>query len=232
MQKVEGMGMVRRTSSVPGLARRSTAAEMGLTPEQAAIIERMRAAQDSCGGWLDTSKKYASTNRMHESCFLCKRFAQLSSLSLHVLFPLPLTVASSFTRRTMEATSAVLWEHFKKIPQDKLQAHIILRFNGYDTDHSGSLDRTEMREAMAEMGRRPSETELDDLMAIADKDGDGTINLDEFSLYIFQQIGVKDSKKSKEIRKAETVKKFGRSPSAPAEFERLPSTDSASSGKI
>jgi len=190
MQKVEGMGMVRRTSSVPGLARRSTAAEMGLTPEQAAIIERMRAAQDSCGGWLDTSKK------------------------------------------TMEATSAVLWEHFKKIPQDKLQAHIILRFNGYDTDHSGSLDRTEMREAMAEMGRRPSETELDDLMAIADKDGDGTINLDEFSLYIFQQIGVKDSKKSKEIRKAETVKKFGRSPSAPAEFERLPSTDSASSGKI
>ena len=57
MQKVEGMGMVRRTSSVPGLARRSTAAEMGLTPEQAAIIERMRAAQDSCGGWLDTSKK-------------------------------------------------------------------------------------------------------------------------------------------------------------------------------
>lgn len=106
---------------------------------------------------------------MHESCFLCKRFAQLSSLSLHVLLPLPLTVASSFTRRTMEATSAVLWDHFKKIPQDKLQAHIILRFNSYDTDHSGSLDRTEMREAMAEMGRRPSETELDDLMAIADK---------------------------------------------------------------
>lgn len=63
----------------------------------------------------------------------------------------------------------MLWEHFKKIPQDKLQAHIILRFNGYDTDHSGSLDRTEMREAMAEMGRRPSETELDDLMKIADQ---------------------------------------------------------------
>jgi hypothetical protein len=57
MSKVEGMGMVRRTSSVPGLARRSTTAEMGLSPEQAAIIERMRAAQDNCGSWLDTSKK-------------------------------------------------------------------------------------------------------------------------------------------------------------------------------
>jgi len=69
----------------------------------------------------------------------------------------------------MEATSSVLWDHFKTIPQEKLQSHIILRFNSYDTDHSGSLDRTEMREAMAEMGRRPSETELDDLMRIADK---------------------------------------------------------------
>lgn len=69
----------------------------------------------------------------------------------------------------MEATSSVLWEHFKTIPQEKLQSHIILRFNSYDTDHSGSLDRTEMREAMAEMGRRPSETELDDLMRIADQ---------------------------------------------------------------
>ena len=38
IEKVEGMGMVRRTSSVPGLARRSTTAEMGLSPEQAAII--------------------------------------------------------------------------------------------------------------------------------------------------------------------------------------------------
>jgi len=187
MQKVEGMGMVRRTSSVPGLARRSTTAEMGLSPEQAAIIDRMRAAQDTMGGWLDTSKK------------------------------------------TMEATSSVLWEHFKTIPQEKLQSHIILRFNSYDTDHSGSLDRAEMREAMAEMGRRPSETELDDLMRIADQDGDGTINLEEFSLYIFQQIGVKDSKKSKEIRKAESIKKFGRSPSAPSEFERVRSTDSTSS---
>lgn len=187
IEKVEGMGMVRRTSSVPGLARRSTTAEMGLSPEQAAIIERMRAAQDTMGGWLDTSKK------------------------------------------TMEATSSVLWDHFKTIPQEKLQSHIILRFNSYDTDHSGSLDRTEMREAMAEMGRRPSETELDDLMRIADKDGDGTINLEEFSLYIFQQIGQKDSKKAKEIRKAENVKKFGRSPSAPSEFERVRSTDSTSS---
>jgi hypothetical protein len=105
------------------------------------------------------------------------------------------------------------------------------------------------------------------------QDGDGTINLEEFSLYIFQQIGEnskvnespmwgaslgtssgtclsammlgecfvvvtvlgascagqKDSKKAKEIRKAETVKKFGRSPSAPSEFERVRSTDSTSS---
>jgi hypothetical protein len=46
----------------------------------------------------------------------------------------------------MESSSAALWAHFKKIPQEKLQAHIILRFNSYDTDGSGSLDRPEMRE--------------------------------------------------------------------------------------
>lgn len=145
--KVCDTGMVRRTSSVPTLATRKSTVEMGLTPEQAAIIERMRAAQNSCGNFLDSSKK------------------------------------------TLEATSSVLWDHFKTIPQDKLQAHIILRFNAYDTDGSGSLDRPEMREAMAEMGRRPSESELDDLMKYADTDGDGTINLEEFSLYIFKQIG-------------------------------------------
>lgn len=87
--------------------------------------------------------------------------------------------AYSFTGRTMEATSSVLWEHFKKIPQEKLQSHIILRFNSYDTDHSGSLDRTEMREAMAEMGRRPSETELDDLMKIADQVGSSLVFLSD-----------------------------------------------------
>ena len=146
MEDSNAMGF-RRTTSVPALASRKSTVEMGLTPEQAAIIERMRAAQDSVGGFLDSSKK------------------------------------------TMEATSSVLWDHFKKIPHDKLQSHIILRFNSYDIDHSGNLDRTEMREAMAEMGRRPTETELDLLMQTADQDGDGTINLEEFSLYIFQQIG-------------------------------------------
>ena len=148
VKKMEALGgMVRRTSSVPALATRKSTVDMGLTPEQSAIIERMRAAQDSCGGFLDSSKK------------------------------------------TMEQSSSVLWEHFKTISQDKLQSHIILRFNSYDTDGSGSLNRPEMREAMAEMGRRPSDPELDELMQNADQDGDGTINLEEFSLYIFQQIG-------------------------------------------
>jgi hypothetical protein len=183
--KVCDTGMVRRTSSVPTLATRKSTAELGLTPEQAAIIERMRAAQNSCGNFLDQSKK------------------------------------------TLEATSSVLWDHFKTIPQDKLQAHIILRFTAYDTDGSGSLDRPEMREAMAEMGRRPSESELDDLMKYADTDGDGTINLEEFSMYIFKQIGVADTKKAKELRKAETTKRtFGRSPSAPDTFERASSNAS------
>jgi len=184
--KISDSGMVRRTSSVPGLATRKSTAELGLTPEQAAIIERMRAAQSNCGSFLDSSKK------------------------------------------TLEATSSVLWDHFKTIPQDKLQTHIILRFNSYDTDGSGSLDRPEMREAMAEMGRRPSESELDELMKYADVDGDGSINLEEFSLYIFKQIGVPDSKKAKELRKAETTKKtFGRSPSAPDTFERASSNGSS-----
>jgi len=158
----------------------------GLSPEQAAIIERMRAAQVNLGGFLDSSKK------------------------------------------TMESSSAALWGHFKQIPQEKLQSHIILRFNSYDVDNSGTLDRAEMREAMAEMGRRPSEEELDELMAKVDLDGDGTINLEEFSLHIFEQIGVKDNKKAMELRKAEdTKKKFKRMPSAPADFERVKSNESA-----
>ena len=187
LNKVENMGagMVRRTTSAPGVQSTSS---MGLSPEQAAIIENMRKMQSGLGGFLDSSKK------------------------------------------TMEASSSALWDHFKKIPHEKLQAHVILRFNAYDTDGSGSLDRDEMREAMAEMGRRPSETELDELMKVVDVDGDGTINLDEFSMYIFKQIGVKDTPKSKELRKAENTKKvFQRSPSAPSEFNRVKSSDSQKS---
>mmetsp|Transcript_115636 Transcript_115636/g.172805 ORF Transcript_115636/g.172805 Transcript_115636/m.172805 type:complete len:229 (+) Transcript_115636:110-796(+) len=82
--------------------------------------------------------------------------------------------------KTMETTSHCLEEYFRHIPPAKLFQHISMRFSHFDKDHSGTLDRAEVTEAMAEMGQRPTDAELDEFFAIFDKNKDHKINLTEF----------------------------------------------------
>jgi len=61
-----------------------------------------------------------------------------------------------------------LEQHFRSIPVEQLTAEIAKRFKYYDKDGNGTLDRYEIIEAMAEMGSRPSETEVNEFFALFD----------------------------------------------------------------
>mmetsp|Transcript_45258 Transcript_45258/g.92374 ORF Transcript_45258/g.92374 Transcript_45258/m.92374 type:complete len:237 (+) Transcript_45258:178-888(+) len=71
--------------------------------------------------------------------------------------------------KTMETSSHCLEDYFRHIAPAQLFQHVSARFSHFDKDHDGSLDRDEVREAMAEMGQRPTEQELDEFFALFDK---------------------------------------------------------------
>jgi calcium-dependent protein kinase len=53
-------------------------------------------------------------------------------------------------------------------------------FKSIDEDGSGTITVEEMRKAMSQWGHKISEAELGNLMSIADVDGDGLIDYNEF----------------------------------------------------
>ncbi len=57
-------------------------------------------------------------------------------------------------------------------------------FNAVDATGSGFIDRTALTTLMAEQNIQLSEEQIQQLMAMADVDGDGTISLAEFRLMI------------------------------------------------
>mmetsp|Transcript_51296 Transcript_51296/g.104340 ORF Transcript_51296/g.104340 Transcript_51296/m.104340 type:complete len:203 (+) Transcript_51296:123-731(+) len=83
-----------------------------------------------------------------------------------------------------------LEQHFRSIPVEQLTAEIAKRFKYYDKDGNGTLDRYEIIEAMAEMGSRPSETEVNEFFALFDTDKNGTIEMDEFDQMIRLKLGL------------------------------------------
>lgn len=93
--------------------------------------------------------------------------------------------------KTLEVTGAALLEHFKKCPPKKLAAEIKERFEHFDKDKSGFLDRDEVREAMAEMGSRPTDEELEEFYTECDMDGNGLIDLVKMCLRFEIVMGVR-----------------------------------------
>ena len=56
-------------------------------------------------------------------------------------------------------------------------------FESVDIDGSGTLDRNELQEVLFQLGRNPSEQELDEAMASMDESGDGEVDFNEFKLW-------------------------------------------------
>lgn len=53
-------------------------------------------------------------------------------------------------------------------------------FVSYDQDGNGAIDLDELRNAMADLGEQPTETELAAMMQAIDRNGNGQIEFDEF----------------------------------------------------
>ena len=53
-------------------------------------------------------------------------------------------------------------------------------FQEFDTDGDGQISRDELRAGFSKIGQELSETDVDAIMALADTDGDGTIDTNEF----------------------------------------------------
>lgn len=104
----------------------------------------------------------------------------------------------SSCHKTLEVSSACLAEHFRAISTKKLTTEIKERFAHFDKDQSGSLDREEVREAMAEMGTRPTDEELEEFYVQCDLDGNGLIDLVEFENMVRVKLGLMQATDLKE----------------------------------
>jgi len=90
----------------------------------------------------------------------------------------------------LEVCSSILVNYFASIPEDQLSAKIRAKFEQFDIDHSGGLDKQELNDALAEMGRKPSPEELNDLFEIYDADGNGCIEIEEFEHMVRSQLNI------------------------------------------
>ena len=61
-------------------------------------------------------------------------------------------------------------------------------FEMIDKDGGGSLDQGELKRALADLGEKLTDEDVMDMIAEIDKDGNGTVELDEFLLLINNRI--------------------------------------------
>ena len=73
-------------------------------------------------------------------------------------------------------------------------------FDLFDTDGSQTIDAKELKVAMRALGFEPNKDEIKKMIADIDKDGNGTIEFDEFLAMMTAKMGERDSRE--EIMKA------------------------------
>ena len=61
-------------------------------------------------------------------------------------------------------------------------------FNSFDTDGDGFLNRSEFSRAFASLGLHVSDTEMDEMIEVLDKNRDGKISRNEFHVFMDKQL--------------------------------------------
>merc|ERR1719272_1412461 len=70
---------------------------------------------------------------------------------------------------------------------DAQKADLKEAFGLFDTDGSGAIDASELCTAMAALGFNPKKSEIDKMVKQMDKDGDATIDLEEFMIMLAER---------------------------------------------
>ena len=68
----------------------------------------------------------------------------------------------------------------QKTRDNIIEAEIREVFNVFDMDGSGFISAKELRQVMTDLGEKPTDGEVEELMRHADIDGDGQVSFDEF----------------------------------------------------
>merc|ERR1712127_105038 len=67
-------------------------------------------------------------------------------------------------------------------------------FDLFDTDGSGAVDATELHTAMKALGFEPKKEEIAKMVKEMDKDGDATVDFEEFCVMMAEKMNQKDGK--------------------------------------
>merc|ERR1712216_338084 len=67
-------------------------------------------------------------------------------------------------------------------------------FDLFDTDGSGAVDASELHTAMKALGFEPKKEEISKMVKDMDKDGDATVDFEEFCLMLAEKMNQKDGK--------------------------------------
>merc|ERR1712153_187823 len=77
---------------------------------------------------------------------------------------------------------------------DQQKQDLAEAFELFDTDGSGSIECGELVTAMTALGFNPKKSEIDKMVKEMDKDGDATIDMEEFFVVIAAKMNEKDGK--------------------------------------
>merc|ERR1719162_123581 len=77
---------------------------------------------------------------------------------------------------------------------DQQKQDLAEAFELFDTDGSGSIECGELVTAMTALGFNPKKSEIDKMVKQMDKDGDATIDLEEFMIMLAEMMNQKDGK--------------------------------------
>merc|ERR1712070_43081 len=81
-----------------------------------------------------------------------------------------------------------------KMLTDEQKAELKEAFELFDTDGSGAVDTSELHTAMKALGFEPKKEEIDKMVREMDKDGDATVDLEEFYIMMAEMMNKKDGK--------------------------------------
>lgn len=70
-------------------------------------------------------------------------------------------------------------QHLKNEPMTEEQ-ELREAFKAFDRDGNGKIDAAELKQAMTSLGESVGDNQIMDMIQVADKDGDGEINYEEF----------------------------------------------------
>merc|ERR1712031_139779 len=81
-----------------------------------------------------------------------------------------------------------------KMLTDEQKAELKEAFELFDTDGSGAVDTSELHTAMKALGFEPKKEEIAKMVKEMDKDGDATVDFEEFCIMMAEKMNQKDGK--------------------------------------